>query len=68
MIGRLQHASQLPARRVREPMVLASAEAELLWATRAVAPVKEALPARLDGQVELTLLHVAELARNSPSE
>jgi len=48
--------------------VQASAQAELLRATRAVVTtVAGALPARLDAQMELAPLHVAELARDSRS-
>ena len=65
MIGRSQHAPQSPERRARETTVLASAQEELWWATRAVALVTEALPAQRDAQVELAPLHVAELARGS---
>jgi hypothetical protein len=46
--------------------VLASSQVELPRATRAVALVTGALPARRDAQVELALPHVAELERHSP--
>lgn len=68
MIGRLQHAPRSLERRVREPTLVASAQAELpLRVVRAVALVTGALPGRLDAWVELALQHVAELARESPS-
>ena len=67
MIGRLQHAPQSHERRAREPAVRASAQAELPpLVLRAVALATGALPAWLDARVELALLHVAELARDSP--
>jgi len=67
MIGLLQHAPQSPERRAWEPTARASAHAELLWTPRLVALVTGARPARLDVQVELAPLHVAELARDLPS-
>ena len=67
MIEQLQYAPRSPERRARVLTVLASAQAELPRATRAVALVTGALPARLDAQVELALPHAADLARGSQS-
>lgn len=66
MIEQLQHAPQLLERTKRASTVLASSQVELPWATRPVALATGALPARVDAQVELALLHVAELVRDSP--